>query len=137
MKPVVRPSLSRPAGPVPNVRFRLLRNAERTGMGGVVLPCILFLILAGAVLWGCKNLTTGVPRPGKDDAAIAAHVRTLIAQDPELTGSEIRVFVLEGNVSLSGTVPDAGAKLRLLSAAKAVNGVRSVADNLEVRKAPG
>ena len=105
-------------------------------MGGV-LPCILFLILAGTVLWGCKNLTARVPRPGKGDAAIAAQVRTLIAQDPELTGSEIRVFVLEGNVSLSGTVPDAGAKLRLLSAAKAVSGVRSVADNLEVRKAPG
>ncbi len=136
MKPVVRPRPSRPAGPVPDVRFRLLRNAKARGTGGV-LPCILLLILANAVLWGCKNLTEGVPRPGKGDAAIAAQVRTLITRDPELRGSEIRVFVLEGNVSLSGTVPDAGAKLRLLSAVKAVDGVRSVADNLEVRKAPG
>ena len=105
-------------------------------MGGL-LPCILLLIFASAVLWGCKNLTAGVPRPGKGDAAIAAQVRTLITQDPELRGSEIRVFVLEGKVNLSGTVPDAGAKLRLLSAAKAVSGVRSVADNLEVRRGPG
>jgi hypothetical protein len=105
-------------------------------MGGL-LPCILLLILGSAVLWGCKNLTAGVPRPGKGDAAIAAQVRTLITQDPELRGSEIRVFVLEGKVNLSGTVPDAGAKLRLLSAAKAVSGVRSVADNLEVRRGPG
>ena len=88
-------------------------------------------------MWGCKNLTAGVPRPGKGDAAIAAQVRTLIAQDPGLRGSEIKVLVLEGRVNLSGTVPDADAKLRLLGAAKAVSGVRSVADNLEVRRGPG
>jgi len=105
-------------------------------MGGL-LPCILLLIFASAVFWGCKNLTAGVPRPGKGDAAIAAQVRTLITQDPELRGSEIRVLVLEGDVNLTGTVPDAGAKLRLLSAAKAISGVKSVADNLEVRRGPG
>ena len=136
MKPVVCPSLFRPAGPVPDARFPDSRKALVRGVGRT-LPCILFLLFANAALWGCKGFTAGAPRPGRDDAAIAAHIRTLIAQDPELKGSEIRVLVLEGKVNLSGTVPDAGAKLRLLDAARAVDGVKSVADNLEVRKGPG
>ena len=136
MNPVNSPSLSRSAGPVPDGRLRTLSNAETRGIGRT-LRCILFLLLAGAVLGGCKGLTAGVPRPGRDDGAIAAQVRSLIAQDPELKGSQIRVFVLEGNVTLSGTVPDAGPKVRLLNAVKDIGGVRSVGDNLAVRKAPG
>ena len=68
---------------------------------------------------------------------MAAQVRSLIMQDPGLKDSQIRVFVLEGNVTLSGTVPDAGAKGRLLDAVRDLGGVRSVSDNLEVRKTPG
>jgi osmotically-inducible protein OsmY len=104
---------------------------------GKVIPCILVLLLAGAILGGCKGLTAGVPRPARDDAALTAQVRTLITQDPELKDSQIRVFVLEGNVTLSGTVPDAGAKARLLDAVRDLRNVRSVGDNLEVRKTPG
>jgi len=101
-----------------------------------LIPCILFLLLAGALLGGCKELTAGVPRPAGDDTAVAAQVRSLIMQDPQLKDSQIRVFVLEGNVTLSGAVPDAGAKARLLDAVKDLHGVRSVSDNLEVRKDP-
>ena len=104
---------------------------------GSLIPCILFLLLAGAVLGGCKGLTTGVPRPARDDAAVAAQVRSLIMQDPGLKDSQIRVFVLEGNVTLSGMVPDAGARDRLLDAVRDLRNVKSVGDNLEVRKAPG
>lgn len=104
-------------------------------MRGIIF-CALCLVLAGAVLQGCKVLKIGGPGPGKDDAAIAAQVRALITQDQGLKVAGIRVFVLEGNVTLSGTVPDAGSKLRLLDGAKALNGVRSVGDNLEVRKPP-
>lgn len=107
-------------------------------MGGV-FPCLLVLLFAGAMIGGCKSLSLpgAVPRPGKDDAAIAEQVHTLIAQDPELTGSKIRVFVMEGNVSLSGTIANAAAKARLLDAVRGVSGVRSIGDNLEVPKAPG
>ena len=101
---------------------------------GKVYPCILLLLLAGAILGGCKEMTAGVPRPARGDAALTAQVRSVIMQDPGLKDSQIRVFVLEGNVTLSGMVPDAGAKTRLLDAVRELSGVRSVSDNLEVRK---
>ena len=106
-------------------------------MGRGLTLCILLLLLAGALLSGCEGLTAGVPRPARDDAALTAQVRSLITQDLVLRDSQIRVFVLEGNVTLSGTVPDAGAKARLLDAVRDLSGVRSVGDNLEVRKTPG
>jgi osmotically-inducible protein OsmY len=98
--------------------------------------CALCLVLAGFILHGCKSFKVGASAPWANDAAITSQIKALIAKDEELSHAGIRVFVLEGNVTLSGTVPDGEAKLRLLAGVKGLKGVRSIGDNLVVRK-PG
>jgi osmotically-inducible protein OsmY len=102
----------------------------RPGMRRVVtcVVCVLFLFVA---LEGCR--TAPGPREAHvDDRAIVARVRSLISEDPALNSVVIRVFVRDGRVTLSGPVPDGGAKARLLSTARGVEGVKSVSDNLEL-----
>jgi len=131
MKPVVCPSPFRGPFPLAYAGTRGPRIMKACGIGWVV-GCALCLTLASAALYGCKILKPAGPGPLEGDSAIASQVGALIAQDQELSPDQIRVFVLEGNVTLSGVVPNGKAKLRLLAAAKGVKGVRSVGDNLEV-----
>ncbi len=131
MKPVVCPSPFRVPFPLPYARTRGPRIGKARGIGWIV-GCALCLILASAALHGCKMLKPAGLGPLEGDAAIAAQIGALIAQDRELSPDQIRVFVLEGNVTLSGVVPNGKAKLRLLAAAKGIKGVRSVGDDLKV-----
>jgi osmotically-inducible protein OsmY len=95
--------------------------------------CLVFLVVA---FQGCKGLTAGRPDPLAGDVAIAARIRALISEDPALSPSAIRVFVVEGRVTLSGPVPDGRTKSRLLAKARRVMGVKSVSDNLELPTPP-
>jgi osmotically-inducible protein OsmY len=90
--------------------------------------CLAFFVV---VLQGCKSSTAGRRDEMVDDRAIVARIRTLISEDPGLSLSAVRVFAIEGKVTLSGTVPDSDAKSRLLTGARGVKGVKSVSDNLE------
>src|SRR5208282_2724900 len=87
--------------------------------------CLVFLV---ALFQGCKILPIGRPDSLADDRAIVTRIRTLIAEDPALNPSAIRVFAVEGKVTLSGPVPDGHAKSRLLAKAKGVKGVKSVSE---------
>lgn len=96
----------------------------------------LFLLLFMTFAQGCKSQGTGSPGGNVNDRAIVAGIRTLISEDPALNAPSIRVFALEGKVTLSGPVPDSRAKGRLLAGARAVEGVKSVSDNLELPAPP-
>ncbi len=135
MNPAVRSSPFWPADLFPDAKFMRHSDVRGRWIRRIIL-CTLCLVLAGAVLPGCKNFKVGTSGRWGDDAAITAQIKALIAQDEELSHAGIRVFVQEGNVTLSGTVPNGGAKLRLLAGVKGLNGVRSIGDDLEVRK-PG
>jgi len=70
--------------------------------------------------------------PGKTgDSAIAAEIR---AKMLEAGLPPIRVFVLEGRVTLSGVVPKEEAKQRIIDLAKSVRGVVSVSQDLTIEK---
>ena len=88
----------------------------------LALPtCILFVSLAA-----CNS------KP--KDADVKAAVDKSIAAIPYL--SEINTDVKDGVVTLSGQVKDDGEKLGAEAAAKAVNGVKSVINNITIAPPP-
>ncbi len=68
-----------------------------------------------------------------DDAAITASVSSSLAKDPELSATRIDVDTKAGVVSLKGPAPNAAAKERAEQLARAVKGVSSVDNRLEVK----
>lgn len=88
----------------------------------LALPtCILFVSLAA-----CNS------KP--KDADVKAAVDKSIAAIPYLSG--INTDVKDGVVTLSGQVKDDGEKLGAEAAAKAVNGVKSVINNITIAPPP-
>jgi osmotically-inducible protein OsmY len=68
-----------------------------------------------------------------DDMSITAAVSTDLAKDPELSAARIDVDTTQGAVKLQGPAPNAAAKVRAGDIAKAVKGVSSVDNRLEVK----
>lgn len=67
------------------------------------------------------------------DAAITASVNAELAKDSQLSALKINVDTNAGAVALRGTAPTADARERATRLAKAVKGVTSVDNQLEVR----
>jgi hyperosmotically inducible periplasmic protein len=88
----------------------------------VVMVC-LTAALAGAA---CKS--------GPEDATITASVKTKVTGVPGGTG--INVDTKDGVVTLNGTVDTEAAKASAEAAAKGVEGVKSVKNNLTVKAPP-
>jgi hyperosmotically inducible protein len=68
-----------------------------------------------------------------DDATITASISASLAKDAELSATRIDVTTKGGVVSLTGPAPNAAAKTRAEEIAKAVKGVSSVDNRLEVK----
>lgn len=68
------------------------------------------------------------------DAAITAAVNAELAKDVSLSALRINVDTVDGRVALRGTAPDAAARDRATMLAKAVSGVKSVDNLLEIPK---
>ncbi len=92
--------------------------------------CLLMMILAS-----CAALT-GRETAGEyiDDSAITTKVKSAIFKDPNLRASEIHVETFQGTVQLSGFVDSASASLKAAKHARSTKGVKSVTNNLVVRK---
>ena len=68
-----------------------------------------------------------------NDATITASIAAGLAKDPDLSAIKIDVTTTGGAVSLKGPAPNADAKTRAGDIAKAVQGVTSVDNQLQVR----
>jgi osmotically-inducible protein OsmY len=68
-----------------------------------------------------------------EDIAITAKVNAALAGDPKLSAIKIDVDTVDGRVNLSGFAPDAASRDRATDLTRAVNGVLSVDNKLEVR----
>ncbi|HEY9223039.1 MAG TPA: BON domain-containing protein, partial [Variovorax sp.] len=68
-----------------------------------------------------------------DDMAITASVSSSLAKDPELSAARIDVDTQGGVVKLQGPAPSAAAKARAGDIARAVKGVSSVDNQLDVK----
>ena len=69
-----------------------------------------------------------------DDSAITTKVKAAILQEPTLKSSEINVETFKGVVQLSGFVNSPQVVSRAVEVARGVNGVKSVTNNLIVKK---
>ncbi len=95
---------------------------------GVLLA--LCLALSFCVLCSCRFLRRPAERE-IPDSAIASEVRARVAEVEQLP---IRVFVLDGRVTLSGSVSSQEIKQKIIAAAKSVEGVSLVSDDLQLKK---
>jgi len=73
------------------------------------------------------------PKPDPD-AALAAKVKSALANDPELKMLPIDVRAANGAVTLYGTADNAKLRDKAVRAASRVDGVKSVNNNLQIVK---
>lgn len=83
---------------------------------------LVALIMMGATFIGCKS--------GPKDDAIKAAVENVILSNPNISGAA--VMVEKGVASISGQVPDDATKADIDKAVAAVEGVKSVVNNIAV-----
>jgi osmotically-inducible protein OsmY len=96
---------------------------------------IIFLVLAAA-LAGC-SATAQDRSTGQvvDDAALTAKVKASIAEEDGVSTTSVNVTTYRGTVQLSGFVETEQAKRRAENAARDVEGVREVHNDLRVAPA--
>jgi osmotically-inducible protein OsmY len=98
----------------------------------------LIAALAGvAVLGACASQGEGKRTAGEftDDAALTAKVKTAIATDAGArTASAVNVETYRGVVQLTGFVESEDQASRAVTAAKKVQGVRSVKNDIRIKK---
>jgi osmotically-inducible protein OsmY len=82
-------------------------------------------------LQGCKGKAALVKEAATSDSEIEADIRSRIA---EAGVPRVRVFVMQGRVTLSGVLPNREAKDEVLAIARSTPDVLSVADDLQVKK---
>lgn len=104
-----------------------------------VLHCRLFILVT--LLTCIITLVTGCVTSGGlkveqpvDDLTITKSFKSKMATDPELSKLNIRVASRQGEVTLSGTVPSREIKTRLIKLALFLSGVKSVKDDLTIRR---
>ncbi|KQV88919.1 hypothetical protein ASC91_09700 [Pelomonas sp. Root1237] len=68
------------------------------------------------------------------DATIVTKINAALMADDRLKATKIDVRAEDGRVTLVGTAPDAGSQARATTLASAVNGVRSVDNQLVVAR---
>lgn len=106
------------------------------------------LIASAAMLAACDSNTARnagqeareAARQGTDavadtsrDVAITSAVKLRLAQDPDLSALSINVDTEGGNVVLRGNAPNVAARTKASELANAVDGVRSVTNELNVQ----
>ncbi len=99
---------------------------------------IVFLTLLAAfglaLLSGCATMTGETAGENIDDATITTKVNAIIVEDPELHYLKIDVTTTQGNVVLTGFVPNKPAEERLITKTREIRGVKSVKSLLEVQE---
>ena len=108
----------------------------------IPLYCLTALLAAGCT--ATKNTGIAVGEGAKEaaeqvnqtatDASITAAVKMKMADDPNVSASDINVDTADGRVTLNGTVQNSSEADKAVNLAKSVDGVKSVKSNLVVRR---
>jgi osmotically-inducible protein OsmY len=98
--------------------------------------CIVAAFAVVVTLSGCQELKKIPVGRYMDDYSIASAVKTQIAADAAMQGSRIEVVSDDRVVYLKGDVTNAAQKLRAEQIAFNVNGVRGVANQLQIQPVP-
>ena len=96
---------------------------------------VLPVMLAASVA-ACSAIS-GRETPGQyvDDTAISTKVKAQFVRDPVVSASQVNVETMQGVVQLSGFVDTPQAAERAAQLARNVEGVRSVKNDIIVRRA--
>jgi len=93
---------------------------------------VLLVVLVG--LFACQSMTGRTAGQTVDDSVIKSEINGKILADPDLKFFQIDVASFNGNVTLSGQVPNREAETKLLNIARNTEGVKSVKSNLQVKQ---
>jgi osmotically-inducible protein OsmY len=69
-----------------------------------------------------------------DDTVITAKVKAVFADDPQVKATQVKVETFKGTVQLSGFVDSRAEEERAVQLARDVKGVKSVKDDMVLRK---
>ena len=100
----------------------------------IVIRCLLLLMLI--VSFAACASTSKQESTGEyvDDSVITTKIKSLLAADDFLKSFEISVETRKGVVQMSGFVDSQGAIDKAVQIARGVTGVKSVKNNLNVKK---
>ena len=96
---------------------------------------LLAAIMASTVVACTSSPTQQSTGQAIDDGVVTAKVKAKLIEDPMTKAHQINVDTFKGNVSLSGFVESEQARARALQLARDVDGVKSVKDAMQIRKA--
>ena len=90
-------------------------------------PGVLFLatLIVAAVAGGCST--------AKQDQALATDIQARMFADPQVKAANVTVAVKNGEATLSGTVPDDGARYQAFKLASDTPGIKHVNDQMAVQ----
>ena len=95
----------------------------------------IFFVVLGVLAAGCSSTRTGRTMGDNiDDTTILASVKGKLVADKPSNLTKVNVDVDKGTVYLSGNVESAEQKARAERLAHDVKGVRSVVNNLQVKR---
>lgn len=98
----------------------------------IILTTVLICLIILAV--GCATSGNRTVDGPVDDIYITKSIKDKIAADPDLSTLRVRVICSQGEVILSGTAPARNIKTRLIKLALSVHGVRSVKDDIIIKR---
>src|SRR5262245_15533948 len=102
-------------------------------MTGVVRSFATMLALTVA-LGACQSMTGKTTGTNIDDATITASVKSKLVADKPANLTRVDVDTNNGSVYLNGVVESAEQKARAEELARQAKGVKSVVNNLQVKK---
>lgn len=94
----------------------------------------VFLVILGVLAAGCQSTTGRSIGENIDDKTILALVKSKLVAEKPSNLTKIDVDVTNGTVYLNGAVESAEQKTRAEQLAQGVKGVKSVVNNLQVRR---
>ena len=90
----------------------------------------LFSLLLIIAATGCQSTSVGTKI---DDSVITTKVKTALFADPDVSGLQVKVETVAGEVQLSGFVPTQAQAQRAVELARRVEGVDKVLNKMTVR----
>lgn len=95
------------------------------------ITLLLIMLLA---LGACSQHAGRTAEQAVDDNVIKSEINGKILADPSLKFFQIDVASFNGEVTLSGQVPNRDAETKLLNIARNAKGVKSVKSNLQIKQ---
>jgi BON domain-containing protein len=95
-----------------------------------------FALVALVFLGACGGMRINPPQKPPDDQTVATRVRTSLLNAPNVHANEVNVDVAAGVVTLTGTVHDQNEVNAAVGAARKVEGVRDVRNELHTKGDP-